>query len=58
MLDYSDKVIYGDLLRFYTPKGFVAPDVSKINYNTDQKSHRIQVIQVSTQRTMVLMINK
>lgn len=37
MLDYSDKVIYGDLLRFYTPKGFVAPDVSKINYNTDQK---------------------
>ncbi|MCQ2008804.1 LTA synthase family protein [Sporolactobacillus sp. STSJ-5] len=37
MLDYSDKVIYGDLLRFYHPKGFVAPDVSKINYNTDQK---------------------
>ncbi|MCO7126229.1 LTA synthase family protein [Sporolactobacillus shoreicorticis] len=37
MLDYSDKVIYGDLLRFYQPKGFIAPDVSKINYNTDQK---------------------
>ncbi|MET1248045.1 LTA synthase family protein [Sporolactobacillus sp. STCC-11] len=37
MLDYSDKVIYGDLLRFYHPKGFVPPDVSKINYNTDQK---------------------
>lgn len=37
MLDYSDKVIYGDLLRFYQPKGFVPPDISKINYNTDQK---------------------
>ncbi|MCO7174558.1 LTA synthase family protein [Sporolactobacillus kofuensis] len=36
-LDYSDKVILGDLLRFYQPKGFVPPDISKINYNTDQK---------------------
>ncbi|MCL1630999.1 LTA synthase family protein [Sporolactobacillus sp. CPB3-1] len=37
LLDYSDKVIFGDLLRFYKPKGFVPPDISKINYNTDQK---------------------
>lgn len=36
-LDYSDKVIYGDLLRFYKPSGFVPPAVSKFNYNTDQK---------------------
>ncbi|RYL95489.1 LTA synthase family protein [Sporolactobacillus sp. THM7-4] len=35
-LEYSDKVIFGDLLRFYKPKGFVPPDKSKINYNTDQ----------------------
>lgn len=36
-LDYSDKVIYGDLLRFYKPKGFVAPAISRINYNSNQK---------------------
>ncbi|MFT8317908.1 MAG: LTA synthase family protein [Sporolactobacillus sp.] len=36
-LDYSDKVIYGDLMRFYKPKGFVPPASDKINYNTDQK---------------------
>ncbi|RYM04627.1 LTA synthase family protein [Sporolactobacillus sp. THM7-7] len=35
-LDYSDKVVLGDLLRFYKPKGFVPPDKKKINYNTDQ----------------------
>ena len=36
-LEYSDKVIYGDLLRFYHPKGFVPPAVNKFNYNTDQR---------------------
>ncbi|WP_326407526.1 LTA synthase family protein [Sporolactobacillus sp. Y61] len=35
-LEYSDKVIFGDLLRFYKPEDFEAPDKSKINYNTDQ----------------------
>lgn len=35
-LELSDSLIYGDLLRFYHPKGFVAPDPSKINYNADQ----------------------
>jgi len=36
MLDMSDKVIYGDLLRFYKPDGFTAVDRSKYNYNIDQ----------------------
>ncbi|MGV3488497.1 MAG: LTA synthase family protein [Tuberibacillus sp.] len=34
-LNLSDKIVYGDLLRFYTPKGFVPVDISKINYTTD-----------------------
>lgn len=32
-LDLSDKVVYGDLLRFYTPKGFEPVDPSKYDYN-------------------------
>ncbi|STO36762.1 Lipoteichoic acid synthase 1 [[Flavobacterium] thermophilum] len=32
-LDLSDKVVYGDLLRFYTPKGFKPIDPSKYDYN-------------------------
>lgn len=36
-LAYSDKIIEGDLLRFYKPKGFVPPAIAKINYNSDQK---------------------
>ncbi|BBW98254.1 phosphoglycerol transferase [Geobacillus subterraneus] len=32
-LDLSDKVVYGDLLRFYTPKGFKPVDPSKYDYN-------------------------
>jgi lipoteichoic acid synthase len=35
-LEFSDAVIYGDLLRFYQPPGFVPPDKKKIDYNTDQ----------------------
>ena len=35
VLDMSDKIIYGDLLRFYTPDGFTAVDRSKYNYNID-----------------------
>jgi lipoteichoic acid synthase len=31
-LTLSDKVVNGDLLRFYTPKGFVPVDRSKYNY--------------------------
>ncbi|WP_028403424.1 LTA synthase family protein [Ectobacillus panaciterrae] len=32
-LSLSDKVVYGDLLRFYTPKGFTPIDRSKYSYN-------------------------
>ncbi|MCF8890615.1 LTA synthase family protein [Priestia megaterium] len=32
-LNLSDKVVYGDLLRFYTPKGFKPVDRSKYDYN-------------------------
>lgn len=32
-LDFSDKVVYGDLLRFYTPEGFKPVDPSQYNYN-------------------------
>ena len=35
VLDMSDKIIYGDLLRFYTPDGFTTVDRSKYNYNID-----------------------
>lgn len=31
-LGYSDQVVYGDLLRFYTPKGFVPIDRDQYNY--------------------------
>lgn len=32
-LDFFDKVVYGDLLRFYTPEGFKPVDRSQYNYN-------------------------
>nr|WP_308806965.1 LTA synthase family protein [Anoxybacillus caldiproteolyticus] len=32
-LNLSDKVVYGDLLRFYTPKGFKPVDRTKYDYN-------------------------
>lgn len=32
MLEMSDKVVYGDLLRFYKPNGFEPVDKSKIDY--------------------------
>lgn len=35
-LNLSDKVVYGDLLRFYHPKGFQPVDRSKIDYTSDQ----------------------
>ncbi|MFC4618187.1 LTA synthase family protein [Camelliibacillus cellulosilyticus] len=35
-LDLSDKVVYGDLLRFHNPKGFTPVDKSKISYSSDQ----------------------
>jgi lipoteichoic acid synthase len=31
-LHYSDRVVEGDLLRFYTPNGFVPVDRSEYNY--------------------------
>lgn len=34
-LGLSDKVVNGDLLRFYTPTGFTPVDPSKYNYNKD-----------------------
>ncbi|MGV3464559.1 MAG: LTA synthase family protein [Heyndrickxia sp.] len=36
-LQLSDKVVYGDLLRFYTPEGFTPVDRSKYNYNHKEK---------------------
>ena len=34
-LQLSDKVVNGDLLRFYTPEGFTRIDPSQYNYNKD-----------------------
>ncbi|WP_025783031.1 LTA synthase family protein [Sporosarcina sp. D27] len=34
-LELSDKVVNGDLLRFYTPKGFTPVDPSQYNYSKD-----------------------
>lgn len=53
-LEYSDKVIYGDLLRFYRPKGFVAPVRRKINYNTDQTKPPDNISGVTTSGTKKL----
>lgn len=36
-LDLSDRVVNGDLLRFYTPKGFKPVDRSKYDYNHHEK---------------------
>jgi lipoteichoic acid synthase len=36
-LSLSDKVVNGDLLRFYTPNGFVPVDRSKYNYGKAQE---------------------
>ncbi|WP_394173640.1 LTA synthase family protein [Guptibacillus hwajinpoensis] len=35
-LDLSDKVVYGDLLRFYDPEGFTPVDRNDYNYNVNQ----------------------
>ena len=35
-LELSDKVVYGDLLRFYEPKGFTPVDRNDYNYTVDQ----------------------
>ncbi|WHY79570.1 LTA synthase family protein [Neobacillus sp. WH10] len=37
-LTYSDKVVNGDLLRFYTPENFVPVDRSTFNYNPNSES--------------------
>ena len=39
-LKFSDKVVNGDLLRFYTPAGFTPVNRSQYNYNnvTDEES--------------------
>ncbi|WP_224653769.1 hypothetical protein, partial [Escherichia coli] len=34
-LELSDKVVNGDLLRFYTPKGYTPVDPSQYNYTKD-----------------------
>ncbi|UZH07077.1 LTA synthase family protein [Heyndrickxia coagulans] len=36
MLNLSDKVVYDDLLRFYTPKGFTPVNRNKYDYSFDQ----------------------
>lgn len=37
-LSFSDKVVYGDLLRFYTPSGFKPVDSSKYDYNKKEET--------------------
>ncbi|MFJ7727574.1 LTA synthase family protein [Neobacillus sp. NPDC097160] len=37
-LTFSDKVVNGDLLRFYTPDNFIPIDRSKYNYNKESES--------------------
>ncbi|MCX2824709.1 LTA synthase family protein [Bacillus pseudomycoides] len=37
-LEFSDEVVNGDLLRFYTPEGFTPVDRSKYNYNHRDKN--------------------
>ncbi|CAM3815860.1 LTA synthase family protein [Mesobacillus thioparans] len=39
ILNYSDKVVEGDLLRFYTPKDFVPVDRSKYNYKDESEKN-------------------
>ncbi|MDN4608241.1 LTA synthase family protein [Sporosarcina highlanderae] len=38
-LELSDKVVNGDLLRFYTPKGYTTVDPSQFNYSKDAKTN-------------------
>jgi lipoteichoic acid synthase len=39
-LALSDKVVNGDLLRFYTPGNFTPIDRTQYNYNTNQDSEK------------------
>ncbi|WP_410982906.1 LTA synthase family protein [Bacillus cereus] len=39
-LKFSDQVVNGDLLRFYTPEGFTPVDRSKYNYNHRDKNNK------------------
>ncbi len=41
-LSLSDKVITGDLLRFYTPQGFEKPDKSKISYKVKDAKAKLK----------------
>lgn len=40
-LQFSDKVVYGDLLRFYTPKGFKPIDRKSISYTKDETKNEL-----------------
>ncbi|OIK09767.1 LTA synthase family protein [Bacillus sp. MUM 13] len=42
MLRLSDEVVNGDLLRFYTPKGFKPIDPNKYDYNHDEGAPKAQ----------------
>ncbi|MDQ0219980.1 LTA synthase family protein [Peribacillus cavernae] len=37
-LNFSDKVVYGDLLRFYTPKGFKPVDPANYDYKNKEEN--------------------
>ncbi|MBS4173163.1 LTA synthase family protein [Bacillus sp. FJAT-49736] len=43
MLSLSDKVVYDDLLRFYTPKGFTPVNRDDYNYTVDQRQDNTTV---------------
>lgn len=44
-LNLSDKVVNGDLLRFYTPKGFKKVDKSDFTYNLNKSLKRLKAAQ-------------
>ncbi|PFK47717.1 glycerol phosphate lipoteichoic acid synthase [Bacillus cereus] len=48
-LKFSDQVVNGDLLRFYTPEGFTPVDRSKYNYNhRDKNKNKVKTTQAGT----------
>ncbi|WP_137597024.1 LTA synthase family protein [Paucilactobacillus kaifaensis] len=55
-LNLSDKVVNGDLLRFYTPKGFKKVDKTDFSYNLNKSLKRLKAAQ-KTNPTSVMAKN-
>ncbi len=47
-LSLSDKVITGDLLRFYTPTGFEATDKTKLSYKVSDAKAQLKADKTKT----------